>query len=385
LSKNSPPDNFKRLDQAEIKAAMSDLAKDYPCIGKISLYRMKRDKDFPNDPKYVFVVVAPDPPPKLDRETDLAQNIIKYYNETYESCSHLYHVMEDFYRIEKLPENKLPGNYQEEWFWFSIEPAERIEDYEMVMDVKPLVLYERDDQPCSAPNTAETSTVEPTNSKDIDDFPENHNNFITLKGGYWAIKYRGKPILVQNLDRIRYIIHMLEYPNREFYVHELIGLVKGHNPIVNQDYSKMDAAQLEKEGLSLTELQLEHLSPEDARCLEGVAHNLWVELIEAEKLGREKHVKAKDKWDIMIKHLLQEYGVSINSSAKGPKFRYRPKWKNDIEKARSLVKKHVSNAIKGLRSQSPALAGYLDKHIHTGVKCVYRPDSDDLVKWVIHR
>jgi hypothetical protein len=87
----------------------------------------------------------------------------------------------------------------------------------------------------------------------------------------------------------------------------------------------------------------------------------------------------------MVKHLLQEYGVSVNSSAKGPKFRYRPKWKNDIEKARLLVKKHISNAIKGLRLQSPALAGYLDEHIHTGVKCVYRPDSDDLVKWVIHR
>jgi hypothetical protein len=346
---------------------------------------MKRDKAFPNDPKYVFVVVAPNPPAKSDRETESAQNIIKYYNETYESCSHLYHVMEDFYRIEKLPENKLPGNYQEEWLWFSIEPAERIEDYEMVMDVKPLVLYERDGQPFSAPSTAETTIVDPRPAKNIDDFPENHNNFITLKGSYWTIKYRGKPILVQNLERIRYIILMLEYPNREFYVHELIGLVKGHNPIVNQDYSKMGADQLEKDGLSLTELQIENLSPEDARCLEDVAHNLWVELIEAEKLGGEKHVKAQDKWDIMIKHLLQEYGVSINSSAKGPKFRYRPKWKNDIEKARLLVKKHISNAIKGLRSQSPALAGYLNKHIHTGVKCVYRPDPDNLVKWVIHR
>ena len=32
----------------------------------------------------------------------------------------------------------------------------------MVMDVEPLVLYERDDQPCSAPNTAETNTAEPS-------------------------------------------------------------------------------------------------------------------------------------------------------------------------------------------------------------------------------
>jgi len=227
LSKNNPPDYYKRLDKAEIKAAISDWVKDYPCIEKISLYRMKKDIDFPNDPKYVFVVVAPDFPPKSDRETESAQNIIKYYTETYEGCSHLYHVMEDFYRIDKLPDN-----YQEEWFWFSIEPGERIEDYEMVMDVKPLVLYERDDQPCSAasateasttePSTVEPSTVEPSSVEpssaepssveDIDDFPENHINSFTLKGDYWAIKYRGEPTLIINRERIRYIIHMLEYP-----------------------------------------------------------------------------------------------------------------------------------------------------------------------------
>ena len=46
---------------------------------KNELYRMKRDKDFPNDSKYVFVVDEPNLPPKSDRETELAQNIIKYY------------------------------------------------------------------------------------------------------------------------------------------------------------------------------------------------------------------------------------------------------------------------------------------------------------------
>jgi hypothetical protein len=399
LSKNSPQDNFKRLDQAELKAAISDWATDYPCIEKISLYRMKKDKVFPDDPKYVFVVAVPGFPPKSDRETESAQNIIKYYEETDADCSHIYHLMEDFYRIDKLPANQLPDDYQEKWFWFSIELGERIEDYEMVMNVEPLVLYERDAQPCSEasatepssvepnsvePHTAEPSTVEPNSAEDIDDFPENHNNSFTLKGDYWAIKYRGELSLLINRERIRYIIHMLEYPNREFYVHELIDLVKGHDPIVNQEYSKMDPEQLENEGLSLTEFQIEHLSPEEKSRLEDVAHNQWGALIKAKKLGGEKLEITQNEWDKMARHLLREYGVSVYPSNKGPKFNYKPRWKNNIEKARILVKTHIGKAIKDLRPKIPSLAEHLYRHIHTGGTCVYRPDPNDPIEWVIH-
>lgn len=409
MSKNSPPDYYKQLNKAELKASLSDWAKDYPCIERISLYRMKRNKDFPNDPKYVFVAVVPAFPPKSDRETESGQNIIKYYEETDVGCSHIYHLMEDFYHIDKLPDN-----YQEEWFWFSIEPGERLEDYEMVMDIEPLALYERDDQPFSAsstvepstvepstvepstaePSTAEPSTVEPSSaepsfveaspSEDIDDIQENYINSFTLKGDYWDIRYRGEETHIRNLERIRYISHMLEYPNKEFYIHELFDLVKGHAPTVNQEYSKMDAEQLENEGLSLTEFQIEHLSQEEKSGLEDVVHKQWGALIKAKKLGGEKREIAQDEWDRIARHLLREHGVRVYSSDKGPKFYYKPRWKNNIEKARILVKTHIGKAIKDLRPKIPSLAEHLVRHIKTGGICVYMPDPDDPIEWVIH-
>ena len=169
LNDNNLNDYYRRLDYAEIKAAIGAWAKDYPCIEKIRLYRMKRDKDFPKDPKYVFVVVAPGVPAKSDRNNETAQNIIRYFEEIHENCSHINHLMEDFYRIDMLPNREIPPGYQDEWFWFTIAPEERIEDYEMVMDIKPLVIYERNGRSFFAASAVAESHATPRSASSAEE------------------------------------------------------------------------------------------------------------------------------------------------------------------------------------------------------------------------
>jgi hypothetical protein len=367
---NDPQDYYKLLDKAELKAGITDWVRDYPCIAKISLYRMRQDKVFKNDPKYVFVVVEPGFPPKSDRKTESAQNIITYYEETDADCSHIYHLMKDFYRMDKLPENKLPDNYRDEWFWFSIEPGERIEDYEMVMDVKPLVLYERDDQPCSAAGTAEPSIVE-----DIDDFPENHINSFTLKGDYWDIRYRGEETRIRNLERICYIVHLLDNPGVEFSSHSLTSLVKGNIPLPDQELSKK---QLKREGLTQDEVLTDGFTVEDYENFKKSARRLWEYSIISPD-----NEKAQTDWESCKNIAQNEYGIVINDSGKSLKFFKKEKLIKDFDKPRSNVTKQISAAIKDLENKLPSLAEHLKKHIPKGAKRIYHIDQNNLINWNI--
>jgi len=443
LCKNNPPDYYKQLDQDELKAEISDWAKDYPCIEKISLYRNKRDKNFENNPKYVFVVVTPDFPPKSDRETEPAQNIIKYYEETFEGCSHIYHVMEDFYRIDKLPDN-----YQEEWFWFSIEPGERIEDYEMVIDVEPLVLYERDDQPCSAPSTVEPSTVEPSateastmepstvepsttegstvepstgeastvepstgepsateastteastvelstvepstaeastgeanTGEDIDDFPENHINSFTLKGEFWDIRYRGEETHIRNLERIRYIIHLLDNPGVVISSHRLVSLVKGNESQPDQIFDKLSEEQLQKEGLTQDEILTNGDTKEDYEKLKNDLRRLWERCITSSDTE-----KARTEWENGKNIAQNEYGIIVNDSGKDLKFFKKEKLKKEVENARSNVSKQIGAAIKDFEEKLSSLAEHLKRNISRGAVCIYNTDTENPISWNI--
>ena len=403
LNDNNLADYYKRLDYAEIKAAIGDWAKDYPCIEKISLYRMKRDKDFPNDPRYVFVVVAPGVPAKSDRNSETAQNIIRYFEEIHEDCSHIHHLMEDFYRIDILPNREIPLGYPDEWFWFTITPEEHIEDYEIVMDVKPLVLYERNDPYLSAASAgikgpgalspaesgnsgnANATYFDRTDEKGSIKLPDIHKvqkieegkNSFRLSGDFWEVRYKGQSVLLKNLERIRYIVHLVEKPNKEFSARFLVSLVKKNRPWTTEKYDKLIDEQLRGEGFGHGADLSTELPKEEFENLKKIAYRLWNKTSIAPD-----DENAKADW-ARCKGYMQEYGVLVKERHDDLIFTSKSRLNEDAEKARSNVQKRVAAAIKDIRKKLPPLADHLQDKISTGKVCVYKIDSDNQLNWDI--
>lgn len=61
--------------------------------------------------------------------------------------------------------------------------------------------------------------------------------------------------------------------------------------------------------------------------------------------------------------------------------RLRPNANDPSERARKAVSARMRDAIRRLDAVAPQLAAHLDRSIHTGLRCVYRPTSGDTVRW----
>ena len=114
----------------------------------------------------------------------------------------------------------------------------------------------------------------------------------------------------------------------------------------------------------------------------NLIHDLWDKYIDNNQNSDQK-IQAKQNWEKAKKHLESEYGFIIIPSAKGPKFKFRARLKQDYEKARVNVTNHVRNSIKSIEDKIPELAKHLNKYIQTGAICCYRPDPDLSINWTI--
>jgi hypothetical protein len=210
----------------------------------------------------------------------------------------------------------------------------------------------------------------------------NNPYVFSHKGDYWKINFNGEEALIKDLERVRYIVHLLDNPQREIYCHELMALVKGLNPEIDPNYSKMGRDKLEEENLSLVDLKIENLSPDDKDNIENVAYATW-ERTRDSSLSPSMKENAKKEWDRVRGHLLNEHGVMVAASKKGLSFKLKVRLKPEFEKARSNVTKHIKSAIKGIEKIIPSLSGHLNNAIDTGAKCCYRPDPSNPIKWSI--
>jgi len=209
-------------------------------------------------------------------------------------------------------------------------------------------------------------------------------NSLILEGDYWTVHYNDSRVMLRNLERLRYIIHLLDKPNNEFYPNDLICLVKGQKVNADKNYANMTREQLEEEGLSLFELPIEELSDKDKEGIENQVHALWNKLLEAKNDCNEAAIKeAEENWKTMNNHFYNEYGIKVGFTPKGPIFKQRSRLTKDAEKDRINVTKNINNAIKDIKKKLPQLASHLKKTIHTGATCGFLPDQDTSFKWNI--
>ena len=213
---------------------------------------------------------------------------------------------------------------------------------------------------------------------------ETVENAFIYGGDYWEVNFEGKTTLLQNRERIHYIVHLLDNPGIEMASNDLVALVKGDNQKVNQIYSKLDSERLDKEGLSFSELQLNELSDSDKSALEEQAYKSWEKLRQSSKNTSNYH-EAEKEWNNLKRHFLNEYGVAIMQSAKGLNFEFHNRLHIDAEKQRQLAQKQIRAAINDFEKPMPALYSHLDRLIDTGAKCIYHIDKENPIKWHIQR
>ena len=186
-----------------------------------------------------------------------------------------------------------------------------------------------------------------------------------LNGDYWKVKFNGETKTLKDLPRLRYIIRLLENQNKKFSHYELQLLVSGKQPDVNENYSKMNDEQLQKEGFSVN-LQIDEISPEELDKLGNTVHDA---------LDDEKQYQA------MIKHLRNEYGIMVMSTKNGPVFKKFKRLDKDSEKVRSTVTKNIGNAINDMKEKFPPLHDHLKQYIKTDGTCRYEIDEKLNIRW----
>jgi hypothetical protein len=219
-------------------------------------------------------------------------------------------------------------------------------------------------------------------SKETDRFPDHKENYFLLHGDYWEIGYKGKETKLRDLERLRYIIHLLDNADKEIYVHDLVKLVKGSSPEVNKDYAKIDNERLEfEEGLSLKDIYIQDITEEERDRLEDRAHHIWNSYQSG--IGSSKENEYRKNWEAVKRHFRNEYGIRIYASEKGLQFSQKARLSKDTEKARVNVAQNIMKAIKDIEKKLPALGRHLRKQLDKGAKCIYHVDPDDPITWDI--
>jgi hypothetical protein len=207
------------------------------------------------------------------------------------------------------------------------------------------------------------------------------NAFIKT-GKTWRVFFNGKPTGVADLERIRYIVHLIDNPGERFTALELMTFVKKEwhgdteasddSEDERPDYAKsMDESEAAQMGeFSKTQ------SPEkiDKRTIMKAARKLLDEMNEAKERGIEGEIeKAEQKWLNFRTRVAMELNVAIKE--KEGKLYVDREGNKDAERRRKNVSNQIVNAIKMFDKDLPDLAGHLVRYVHRGATCWYENTS----------
>jgi hypothetical protein len=220
------------------------------------------------------------------------------------------------------------------------------------------------------------------------DAKKNGNRFI-FKGDFWEISYCGNETNIRNLERTKYIVRLLEKPNEDFHCHELVLLVKGDDPynyfakLAEIDPIESDDQTEAWQGrINFVNPIEDEISPEELDACINVADGLWQQANDP-KIPEEEREKAKKYWTTAQYHYGQEYGLFFYESKTGDlRSKKMQRLRQEFERCRTNVKRQISNALLDIGEKDPLFCSYLKNHIQTGIKCVFKPDPNE-VPWII--
>jgi len=183
----------------------------------------------------------------------------------------------------------------------------------------------------------------------VDSSRTEHNQF-RRDGTQWSIVYQGKALRMKDSKGIRYLVHLLQYPQQEFHVLDLANSIR--KPDADASVLVLDPKAKAQYSRRLNDLRAEHQDAE--RCND---------------LGRVASAQEE------IEALTEQLSTSLGLGGRSRQF------PSNAERARVAVSKRIKATIAQIRDLNPDLSRHLASSVSTGNFCSYRPDPKHPIDW----
>ena len=186
-----------------------------------------------------------------------------------------------------------------------------------------------------------------------------------LEGEYWSIHYEGQSIRMKDSKGLRYIAHLLRYPDREFHALDLFATVN----VVERD----DGARAPSEGEVLGDAG-PVLDRQAKAAYRDRLEDLRGELAEAESFNdAERASRARAEMEFLSREVSAAVGI-------GGKDRRAA---SAAERARVNVTRTIADSLRRINEHDTRLGRYLAASIKTGTYCAYEPADVAGQAWTV--
>jgi non-specific serine/threonine protein kinase len=191
------------------------------------------------------------------------------------------------------------------------------------------------------------------------------------EGEYWTLAYEGTVLRLRDAKGLRYLACLLQHPDREFHVLDLVVAGADQDPPPQADPARGPGAtrRTRSSGTAGPLLDAKAKGAYRARLQE-----LRDQIEKAERyndLGRAE--AARTEMDALSTQLARAMGLGGRDRETA----------SDAERARVTVTLRVKGTLEKIRRSHPGLGHHLTSCIRTGRFCSYRPDPTRTVSWTI--
>ena len=181
------------------------------------------------------------------------------------------------------------------------------------------------------------------------------------EGDHWALRYRGREARLRHAKGLGYLAVLLEHPGAEIHVLELLAAVTGAaggaalagaRAELRADDAAGAGAALDARAKAAYRARVDELREELEQARD------WAD--------DERAVRAQEELDFIARELARAVGLGG---------RDRPT-ASQAERARQNVGRGVHKAVRQIATALPELGGHLERAVHTGATCSYRPDPE---------
>ena len=232
-------------------------------------------------------------------------------------------------------------------------------------------------------------------------------NSFRLKDDRWYVKFKGEEADLVNLQGVKYLVHLLEFPQQFFDVKTLYGLINGTPATSNmedydessnmedydessnmEDYDESSNMEDYDESRSTTNDNIVDVSSyNDKETIKNAVSQTWNEL----KTANIEDIPEMEDRYVKVKEICEnEYKIAVKETTNSLKFIESTysgiQISQGTENARTNIQKRIKRALKEIEKKLPALAQHLEKPtLSTGCKCIYNPLPNDSPMWQIYR
>jgi predicted ATPase/class 3 adenylate cyclase len=183
------------------------------------------------------------------------------------------------------------------------------------------------------------------------------------EGDYWALRFRGREARLRHIKGLGYLAALLEHPGTDIHVFEIVAAAEGAPPHTRSAIADREVelraddaagagAGLDAQAKAAYRARIEELREEIEQARD------WAD--------GERAARAQEELDFIARELARAVGLGG---------RDRPT-ASQAERARQNVGRAINNAVRRIAAALPELGAHLERAIHTGASCSYRPEPE---------